>query len=96
MTRVEFHPDAVAEAHSAWQWYAERSPLAAAAFLSELDRAIALVSKGPYQWPQYVAGTRRYALRRFPYVLVYRERGDSVQIIAVAHGRRRPGYWRHR
>jgi plasmid stabilization system protein ParE len=91
MTRVEFHPDAVAEARSARQWYAERSPLAASAFLTELDRAITLVSEGPYQWPQYVAGTRRYALRRFPFVLVYRERGDSVQIIAVAHGRRRPG-----
>jgi plasmid stabilization system protein ParE len=96
MTRVDFHPDAVAEARSAWQWYAERSPHAASAFLAELDRAITLVSKGPYQWPQYVAGTRRYALRHFPFVLVYRERGDSVQIIAVAHGRRRPGYWRRR
>lgn len=33
MTRVEFHPQALAEARSAWQWYAERSPLAAASFL---------------------------------------------------------------
>ena len=49
MTRVEFHPDAVAEARTAWQWYAERSPVAASAFLSELDRAITLVSEGPYQ-----------------------------------------------
>jgi hypothetical protein len=46
MTRVEFHPDAVAEARSAWQWYAERSPLAASAFLSELDRAITLGERG--------------------------------------------------
>ena len=96
MSRVEFHPDAVAEARSAWQWYAERSPLAASAFLAELDRAITLVSEGPYQWPEYVAGTRRYALRRFPFVLVYRERAATIQIIAVAHGRRRPGYWRQR
>ncbi len=46
MSRVEFHPDAVEEARSAWQWYAERSPLAASAFLAELDRAITLVAKG--------------------------------------------------
>ncbi len=50
MSQVEFHPDAVAEARSPWQWYAERSPLAASAFLAELDRAITLVSEGPYQW----------------------------------------------
>jgi toxin ParE1/3/4 len=33
---------------------------------------------------------------RFPFTLVYRLRGDEVEILAVAHARRRPGYWRSR
>jgi plasmid stabilization system protein ParE len=37
---VEFHPEAVAEAHAAREWYCQRSPAAAAAFLAELDSAI--------------------------------------------------------
>jgi hypothetical protein len=33
---------------------------------------------------------------RYPFSLVYILRGDDVEIVAVAHGRRRPGYWRSR
>jgi hypothetical protein len=35
-----FHPEAVAEARAARRWYADRSPLAAAAFVAELDHAL--------------------------------------------------------
>lgn len=35
-------------------------------------------------------------LRGFPFLLIYRETAASVEILAVAHGRRRPGYWRDR
>jgi hypothetical protein len=39
---------------------------------------------------------RQYVFPRFPFSLVYRMRGDDVEVLAVAHGRRRPGYWRSR
>jgi toxin ParE1/3/4 len=35
-------------------------------------------------------------LQRFPYVVFYREVDDRVEVIAVAHGAREPGYWRNR
>lgn len=41
-------------------------------------------------------GTRRVPLRRFPYFVVYREQGEEIQVVAVAHASRKPGYWRHR
>ena len=31
-----------------------------------------------------------------PFSLVYILRGDDIEIVAVAHGRRRPSYWRSR
>jgi plasmid stabilization system protein ParE len=96
MTRLGFHPEALAEARAAWLWYRERSPLAAAAFLVELDLAVESVAEAPDRWPQHIAGTRRYLFHRFPFALVYRLHGNTVQVIAVAHGRRRPGYWRPR
>jgi hypothetical protein len=35
--------------------------------------------------------------RRFPYILYYRlVDADEVLIVAVAHARRRPGYWLRR
>jgi hypothetical protein len=35
-------------------------------------------------------------LHRFPYLVVFREQTSGVEIIAIAHGHRRPGYWRNR
>ena len=33
---------------------------------------------------------------RFPYVVFSAEHGETVDVVAVAHGRRKPGYWQHR
>lgn len=93
---VRLHPDAIAEAKAAYEWYAERNPAAANAFISELDHAISQIQKGPERWTTHLHGTRRFLLRRFPYVVVYRVAESTIQVIAVAHGRRRPGYWKSR
>ena len=65
-------------------------------FLQELDRAIDAIGQHPEHYSTYEFGTRRMILRRFPYLLVFRETAAGIEIIAVAHGRRRPGYWRDR
>jgi hypothetical protein len=41
-------------------------------------------------------GTRRYLLKRYPYAVIYRELDDLIWVVAVAHGKRRPGYWKSR
>jgi toxin ParE1/3/4 len=51
------------------------------------------VADKPRTWPRYGNRARRYVFPRFPFILVYRLRGDEVEILTVAHGRRRPGYW---
>lgn len=65
-------------------------------FLDELDHAIERIGEHSEQFPLHEFGTRRLTLRRFPYLVIFRETGAGVEIIAVAHGRRRPGYWRDR
>ena len=94
--KLAFHPEAVAEARAARMWYAEQSPAAAEAFMKELDIGIEKIIANPETRSAYVAGTRRYFFRFFPFAIVYRERSSSIEIIAVAHGRRRPGYWKDR
>ena len=94
--QVIIHPDAAAEAQAAYRWYRERSTSAADAYLAELDQAVESIVENPELWPQYVHGTRRYLLKRFPFYLVYREFAEKIEIIAVAHGRRKPGYWKSR
>jgi toxin ParE1/3/4 len=93
---VEFHPLAADEAEAAERWYRERNEITSARFQRELDRAIDLISERPEAGSPYLSHTRRILLRRFPFFVVYRLRSDNVQIVAVAHARRRPGYWRAR
>nr|VFJ47222.1 MAG: ParE toxin of type II toxin-antitoxin system, parDE [Candidatus Kentron sp. FM]VFJ48571.1 MAG: ParE toxin of type II toxin-antitoxin system, parDE [Candidatus Kentron sp. FM]VFK08055.1 MAG: ParE toxin of type II toxin-antitoxin system, parDE [Candidatus Kentron sp. FM] len=38
-------------------------------------------------------GYRRVNLKMFPYYIAYIIRGDTLWILAVAHGHRRPEYW---
>jgi len=48
------------------------------------------------RYPHYLHGTRRILLKRFPYFIVFFEWQDEVYIVAIAHAKRRPGYWRGR
>lgn len=50
--------EATAEARAARLWYAERSQVAADAFMEELDHAVARIEEFPEAWPPHIAGTR--------------------------------------
>lgn len=89
-----WHPEAIADAEKARDWYAERSAMAARGFLLELSDAVAAVVEAPERWPLGPSGTRRYPLLgRYPFTLVYSLRGERVEIVAVAYHKRRPEFW---
>ena len=93
---VRFHPAAAQEVESTYDWYAARNSAAAQGFREELRQAVAAVAANPQTWPRYGTRARRYVFPRYPYTLVYVVRGSDIDVVAVAHGRRRPGYWRSR
>ena len=95
VAEVEFHPEAAAEFDFAVDWYLEHSEHAARDFLSEVDEAITCIAANPQMWAEYVHGTRRYVLRHFPYLVVYLLQETRVEIVAVAHGHRRPAIGRN-
>ena len=39
---------------------------------------------------------RFYRVKRFPYLIYYQEQERLFWVAAIAHGRRRPNYWRKR
>jgi toxin ParE1/3/4 len=96
MMTAEFHPEADEELASAQEWYRQRSEVAAQAFAIEIDKAVRMIIESPERWPVVRAGERRFVLTRFPYSILYRIRSDEVFITAVAHQKRRPGYWKDR
>jgi toxin ParE1/3/4 len=92
---LEYLEEAVVEAAPAAEWYAARSATAAG-FETELAEAESAIHTLPHAWPPYDHGTRRYLLRRYPFGVVYRIERTRILIVAVAHGHRRPAYWRDR
>jgi plasmid stabilization system protein ParE len=94
--KVEFHEAASLELEAAFDWYLDRSESAAARFLADLNNAVAKIAEAPHRWPEGNHGTRKFLLRRFPFAVAYRELPSYIQVLAVAHGHRRPGYWRNR
>jgi toxin ParE2 len=95
-TSFSFHPDAIAEALPAARRYKERTQSAAEKFIAELDQVIEKTAAAPFRWPITQRGTRQVRLPRFPYFVIYRSTENSIPILAVAHGHRRPGYWKNR
>jgi toxin ParE1/3/4 len=62
----------------------------------EVEVAVKKIQVAPSHCSPYSKRTRRFLIRRFPYLVIFRELADKILIIAVAHGRRRPGYWHDR
>jgi len=96
MTPFKFHPAAEREQDAAANWYAEESLDIAIRFLERIDSLYHRIANHPRQFPDYLQGTRRAVLDRFPFSIVFRESSDAIEIIAVAHARRKPGYWKAR
>ena len=93
---VEVLPEAEAEADDAFQWYRERSPVAADSFRANLFDAINGLAITANDWPVDEDGIRHYHLKHFPYTVMYEVIVRQVTIFAIAHQRRRPGYWQDR
>jgi toxin ParE1/3/4 len=93
---IEFHEEAAAEYAAALDWYFERSPFVAERFVAEVSAAVLTIAQAPERRPESGSGVRHLSLHRFPYAVFYREALFSIQVVAIAHGRRRPGYWKSR
>lgn len=93
---IDFHPDAADEAVAAQHWYHEVDARLGTDFKHELGQALARIADAPERWSRHLYGTRCFLLRRFPYLVIYLPTEVQVQVIAVQHVKRRPGYWKER
>ena len=65
-------------------------------FLDEVQRVINILREHPELGQSVGHAFRRALLHTFPFSLIYSVELNSILIVAVAHQRRRPGYWRDR
>jgi hypothetical protein len=95
---VRVEPEAKQELAAAAAWYEQRRAGLGLELTAEIDAAFAAIAREPRRFPLYprVAselGVRRGAARKFPYSIAFIELPAAIRVIAVAHERRRPGYW---
>lgn len=88
-------PGAAAEYAAAAAWYEARRPGLGGEFAEALRAAFREVAERPLSWPRWPAAPeyRWFLMNRFPFAVFYRVTDTEVQIAAVAHGKRKPGYW---
>jgi plasmid stabilization system protein ParE len=90
-------PLALAELHDAAAFYTLKANVELGlAFVAEFERTANFVLANPLLGAVFRGTRRRYILRRFPYSIIYQATAEELRILAVAHHRRRPGYWAHR
>ena len=98
--KVGLHPEADAELQAAAQWYEDRSAGLGERFLSEALNALEQIARRPKRFAKVPSRSRRDFHRKllpsFPYAVVYEIKSSGCAVLAVAHVRRRPGYWRGR
>ena len=93
---LEFLPEASAELFAAAEHYESKQPGLGHRFRREILELCRLIVQQPLLWRERPGGYRRVNCPVFPYYLAYFVRGDLVIIAAVAHGSRRPDYWKER
>jgi plasmid stabilization system protein ParE len=96
MKPVVFLPEAEQEMLEAARYYESQASCLGADFLSEIERAVVSITESPMMWPIIKDELRRRLVRRFPFGILYRIDPDEIIIVAIAHLRRKPGYWRGR
>lgn len=88
---------ALAELQDAAAFYTDKANAELGlAFVAEFERGADFLLANPLIGTPFRGTRRRYVLRRFPYSIIYQATADEIQILAVAHHRRKPGYWTKR
>jgi plasmid stabilization system protein ParE len=93
---IEFLQGARVDFDESFDWYARRSARAAIGFSLAVDNAINSITADPARFPTTHAGCRYCSLKKYPFTVVFHDNSDRLVIVAVAHAKRRPGYWRKR
>jgi plasmid stabilization system protein ParE len=95
-SKVLFHEAAEGELNEAADFYDLASPELGRIYLDEIQHAIRKIAEFPESAPLLRGRIRKRPITKFPYSIIYSIHSDAIRILAVAHQKRRPFYWRSR
>jgi plasmid stabilization system protein ParE len=78
-------------------WYRGRDPQLANRFLDEVYKTLAMLERFPNiggpVFGVHDPATRQLPVHTFPYQVVFKRFANRTSVLAIAHERKRPGYW---
>ena len=90
---LDYHPEASVELIEAVSFHEGRVAGLGHRFLDAVEASLATLQHNPMLGWSDERGRRRWLVRRFPYLIIYRLEGAFLHVLAVAHTSRKPGYW---
>jgi plasmid stabilization system protein ParE len=93
MISVVFDHDARAEFLEAVQYYEDSQIGLGRRFRVAVESAVKSIAENPFRYRVLHPPFRSYLLPNFPYAIIYCIEPENILIIAVAHTKRKPGYW---
>ena len=94
--KIYFSQLAQKELQDAIYYYDEITSRLGDELLHEIEEAKNLISSFPLAWSEIKNHQRKYVLKRFPYMLIYKVYVDRIVIAAFAHQHRHPDYYINR
>lgn len=94
--KAAFLPEAEKEFREAARYYENEASGVGLAFIIEVHKAIDAIVANPLASPEVRGSIRKKVLNHFPYNMLYSIEPNLVVVVAVAHQKRRPTYWRRR
>jgi len=93
--RIRIAPEAEAEMSAAALWYESKRAGLGAEFVAAIDLALERIGERPLSFPVWRSGLpfRQQVVWRFPFLIFFTVTTEDIDVSAVAHVKRRPGYW---
>lgn len=89
-------PEAEDDVEAAYLHYDQQRAGLGDEFMEALREVVGRIRNNPQMYGVFRRDIRAALLKRFPYVVYYRDRGADLLVIAVQHGRRSSRAWRGR
>lgn len=93
---IRLLPEARVEFDEAADWYEQRQVGLGVDFVAKVGDVLARIASNPRMHQMVYGDVRRAVVRRFPFVVLYREEASEVVVIAVFHASRNPAIWQSR
>jgi len=93
---IKFFSDAEMEMRESSKYYESQQKDLGKRFLNSVENAIKHIQINPKIFQKVHKNICRCQTKVFPYGIIFREQGDQIEIIAIMHLDRKPGYWKDR